>query len=70
MRERGDFDAARTDVEQALALDPDSAGAWYVRGAINEAEGDRDAAREDYRAALNLDPENEVYKEKFLGLNR
>lgn len=70
LREKGNLEAARTDAEQALALDPDSAGAWYVRGAINEAEGDRDAAREDYRAALNLDPENEVYKEKFLGLNR
>lgn len=70
LREMGAFDAALVDIEQSLALDAERPGAWYVRGAINEAQGDRDAAREDYRAALNLDPENEVYKEKFLGLNR
>ncbi|PKQ06027.1 MAG: hypothetical protein CVT72_07810 [Alphaproteobacteria bacterium HGW-Alphaproteobacteria-11] len=70
LREMGEIDAARADIDRALEIDPERAAAWYVRGEINMAEGDRDAAREDFRAALNLEPENEVYKEKFLGLNR
>lgn len=70
LREMGNLDAALADVEQSIGIDPERAGAWYVRGAINEARGDRDAARDDYRTALNLDPENDVYKDKFLGLNR
>ena len=61
----GDFDSALLDIEKSLELAPEVAGAWYVRGAIAEAQGDGQAARRFYMSALGLDPENEAYKAKL-----
>ena len=66
-REKGDLAPALGDIEKAIELNPDSAGAWYVRGALAEALGNRDVARRYYMTALGLDPQNEVYRTKAFG---
>ena len=61
------YDAALEDIEKSIELEPKSAGAWYVRGAIAEARGNHGGARGFYMTALGLDPENQAYKDKILG---
>ncbi|MDX1991987.1 MAG: tetratricopeptide repeat protein [bacterium] len=55
------YERAETTVEEALALDPDSFEAYYVRGLVNWIYNiDRDAAMEDFQTAYNLVP-NMIY---------
>lgn len=55
--EKGNADAAITDLDYSLALDPDSPWALVARGVAYYDNGDLDAAVADYDAALRLDPE-------------
>src|SRR4051794_28081363 len=50
------FDAAK-QVDEALALEPDSPDAFTLTGAIKASLGDTDAALEAYERASELDPE-------------
>ena len=47
---------ALKDAERALKLDPDSAEAYWARGAIDEAQGRGAEAAAEYAKALTLDP--------------
>lgn len=55
-RQLGNGDRARTLIDRALALDPQDARAYAIRGELREAAGEPDAALADYRRALELDP--------------
>lgn len=59
----GDEARATADIEQAFALDPDSAEVRRARGALRERRGDLAGALEDYRSAAER---NAVLKEAFL----
>ena len=53
------FNEARTAVQTALALDPNSAEAFYVDGAIKfYGEFDWDGAEESYRKSIEINPGN------------
>ncbi len=53
------FNEARTAVQTALALDPNSAEAFYVDGAIKfYGEFDWDAAEESYKKSIEINPGN------------
>jgi tetratricopeptide (TPR) repeat protein len=53
------FNEARTAVQTALALDPNSAEAYYVDGAIEfYGEFDWDAAEESYKKSIEINPGN------------
>ncbi len=53
----GNYSAARPAVEKFMALAPDNANAYTLRGDVNRAEGRFDEAKADYRRALELAPE-------------
>lgn len=55
-RRLGNGDRARTLVDRALALDPQDARAYALRGQLQQAAGDTAQAMADYRRALELDP--------------
>jgi DNA-binding response OmpR family regulator len=54
--ERGRFALAEHLLQQALDLDPDSAAANTLRGALQERLGEHHAAYQSYRKALARDP--------------
>ncbi len=47
---------ARALVDRALALDPQDARSWALRGELQDAAGDTEGAMAAYRRALELDP--------------
>jgi tetratricopeptide (TPR) repeat protein len=53
--ELGQLDAARSDADAAIALDPRSACAWTVRGRVSRRAGDPRAAMADFHRALSAD---------------
>ena len=55
-RSLGNGKRARVLVDQALALDPQDARAYAIRGGLDQAAGDVEAALRAYRRALELDP--------------
>lgn len=55
-RRLGNGERARTLVDRAIALDPQDARAWALRGDLAEAAGESDGALTAYRRALELDP--------------
>ena len=55
-REKGDFDRAIPDCDEALRLKPDSAWALNNRGGAYQGKGDNDRAIEDYTQAIRLLP--------------
>jgi tetratricopeptide (TPR) repeat protein len=55
-RQLGNGEHARTLIDRALALDPQDAKAYAMRGELREAAGEQEGALEDYRRALDLDP--------------
>ncbi len=54
----GRIEQARTSVETALELAPDSAGAVFTLGRIHEEEGDREGAIASFQRALQYDAEH------------
>ncbi len=52
----GQVDAARDDIEAALAQDAQSAEAYALRSVIGVAQNEREAALTDARRAVELDP--------------
>lgn len=55
----GDFVAARSSLQEALALDPTLASAHYHLGRLWDAQGERKKAQEAYLRALDLDTTGE-----------
>jgi tetratricopeptide (TPR) repeat protein len=51
----GNYDAAITDLDAALRLEPGIAGSRYLRGVVRLRKGDR-AGREDIETALRMSP--------------
>ena len=60
---KGLLDLALADLERALRLDPELAGAYADRGRLYELRGERDKAIADYRKALSLKNQT-TYDEK------
>ncbi len=56
-----DFDRALADANQAVALDPSSAMAFFRRGDIYKATDHVDSALQDFNTAIQLDPNVPVY---------
>jgi tetratricopeptide (TPR) repeat protein len=54
----GATQAARTEAEQAIDLDPKSAVAWSTRAQVMRASGDLNQALADYRRALGYAPDD------------
>ncbi len=52
----GDLAGAQGEIEQALALEPRLASAWYNRGQLEQRRGQTDAAIAAYRRATELRP--------------
>lgn len=53
----GDFEAAITDFEKAIEIDPEDAEAYYSRGLAKEALGQTEKAEADFEKAKDLDPD-------------
>lgn len=58
------WDAARTEIGRAIALDPQTADLRAAAGDIEKSAGDRAAALRRYREALDRDPKNAAVLEK------
>jgi len=56
-RRSSDLDAAISDLDRALAVDPDILRTWVNRAYVHNAAGDIDAVAEDFDAALALEPD-------------
>jgi tetratricopeptide (TPR) repeat protein len=56
-----DFDRALADANEAVALDPGSAKAFFRRGDIYKATDHVDSALQDFNTAIQLDPNVPVY---------
>ncbi|WP_170763177.1 tetratricopeptide repeat protein [Ruegeria lacuscaerulensis] len=51
-----DLDGAMADTNNALALDPNSAWAWYWRGRLNMLTGDMESAIANFRQSSKVNP--------------
>ena len=60
---KGDFEKAIADFDQAIKLSPRDAEAHAARGNAHEEVGNDAAAKADYARALQLDPNNEDAQE-------
>lgn len=56
MYRQGQLDDAIACCDRALALRPDHATSWFLRGAVNSRQGNRDTALADYSRAVALKP--------------
>jgi tetratricopeptide (TPR) repeat protein len=54
--EKGDYDRAIVDFDQAIRLDPKYAKAYATRGEVYEAKNDPDHVIADFEQALKLNP--------------
>jgi tetratricopeptide (TPR) repeat protein len=54
--EKGDYDKAISDHNEAIRLDPKNANAYINRGLTYEDKGDYDKAISDHNEAIRLDP--------------
>ena len=54
----GDFPAVIADLEQAIALDPQLAAAYYLRRLLRAMEGDLPSGRDDLDRPIALNPTN------------
>ena len=52
------LDEAITDCNELMELDPEDAGAYYVRGCTFEKQGRIDESIQDYNKVLELDPDH------------
>ena len=67
----GAVDRAIADLDTALNLDPDYAGAWLSRGGLRLGRGDLETAIEDFTQALRLAPEDfRAYINRGIALRR
>ena len=57
VRSMGDLER---DLRQAIALEPDYAANYLLRGALREESGDKSGALSDYRETLKRDPKNKT----------
>lgn len=57
----GDFAAALADFNEAIALRPDFADAYFMRSSIYEMRGEKDRMTADFAEALRLSPDNGRY---------
>jgi lipoprotein NlpI len=57
-REKGDYDHAIQDYDQAIRLDPKNINAYNNRGNVYKAKGDNDRAVADYSEAIGLNPKS------------
>jgi tetratricopeptide (TPR) repeat protein len=57
----GDLAGALADYNQAIALKPDDATAYYNRGIVRKAQGDLAGALADYNQAIALKPHYTIY---------
>jgi tetratricopeptide (TPR) repeat protein len=55
---KGEFDLAIQDYDQAIALIPAYANAFNSRGVAYQAKGENERALEDYDQAIRLEPDN------------
>lgn len=55
-RAKGDLDRAMVDYDQAIAFDPNNAGAYVDRGLLLSEKGEHSEARKDFGEALRLNP--------------
>jgi tetratricopeptide (TPR) repeat protein len=55
---KGDFDRAIQDYDQAIRLVPDYANAFNSRGVAYQAKGENERALQDYDQAIKLDPDD------------
>jgi tetratricopeptide (TPR) repeat protein len=53
---RGQYGAARSAIQKAIALDPNFALAWYDLGAVDQAQLHYEGAVKNYKRAFELDP--------------
>ena len=58
--DKGDYDRAIADYNEAIRLDPKYASAYYNRGIAYDDKGDHDRAIADYDEAIRLDPKYAV----------
>lgn len=57
-RNKGQYELAITDFNQAIQIEPKLVNAWVQKCRTDNAKDDRDSAIADCSAALNLDPKN------------
>jgi tetratricopeptide (TPR) repeat protein len=55
-KNKGQYDRAISDYDQAIKLNPKYATAYYNRGWTYKNKGERDKAIADYRKALEINP--------------
>src|SRR5215510_11411259 len=56
LAQRGEFDRAIAEFDQAIELDPHLADAWCYRGNAYNSKGDPDRAMADINRAIALSP--------------
>jgi tetratricopeptide (TPR) repeat protein len=56
--DKGDYDQAIADYDEAIRLDPSDAEVFNSRGVAHHHKGDYDQAIADYSEAIRLDPKN------------
>jgi Flp pilus assembly protein TadD len=54
------LDAARSDIDMAIALEPEDAEALLERGILRQLTGDTEGARKDWTHAQKVDPNSET----------
>jgi tetratricopeptide (TPR) repeat protein len=67
---KGDYDRAIADYNQALRINPQDAYAYNQRGVAWERKGDYDRAIADYTQALQINPQNTKAKENLAAVQR
>src|SRR5438128_874676 len=55
--EKGDFDGALSELDEAIKLDPNLAAAYFARGRARQSKSDLAGAIADYTKAIDLKPD-------------
>ena len=63
--ETGQFDAAKRELQDALALDPENADAYRWLGRVYEQQNNPDSAETAYQQAIALQPESWIYQDEL-----